>query len=396
MTQEQSPSESSGSWVAAALALGAALGFVISPWGQNYWSWLDDAGQSLWLCGFGAGLGFIGLKLYQRYRRRGAGLMLEQVTAKVPGLGDVKLKIDLRQRDAGWRIFVELATRISTQKLEPGTGLIREALTSQYKLFELIRGELKSMPPDSKKLAGDEVDIEGFAIAVLNLALRPCLSRWHPLLQQWEARGEPESQWPLADACRSDLEATRKAVVVLTSQLGQALGLRDANRLLVDPASEGVPQLKTTAEVLTASASIPKPLSDDARKVGWRIYVELNTRIATQALADDSGLLREALNSLYALFGELRDELKALPGPSQSTAELASIEAVTLEILNAQLRPFLARWHPRLAAWEAENSDAPESDWPEAAECRRALAAAREDVAESMSKLGELLGCAGH
>ncbi len=391
MTQKKSPSESSGSRVAAALALGAALGFVVSPWGQNYWSWLDDAGRSLWLCGLGAGLGFVGLKLYQRYRRRGAGLMLEQVTAKVPGLGDVKLKIDLRQRDAGWRIFVELATRISTQKLEPGTGLIREALSSHYRLFELIRGELKSMPPNSKKLAADEVDIEGFAIAVLNLALRPCLSRWHPLLQQWEARGEPESQWPLADACRSDLEATREAVVTLTSQLGEALGLHDAHRLLLAPVLDDVPQLKATAEVLAASESIPKPLSDEARKVGWRICVELDTRIATQELADDSGLLREALNSLYALFGELRNELKALPGPSQSRADLDSIESHALEILNRQLRPFLARWHPRLAAWEAENSDAPESDWPEAAECRQALAELRIAVADRAGKLRNLV-----
>jgi hypothetical protein len=39
------------------------------------------------------------------------------------------------------------------------------------------------------------------------------------------------------------------------------------------------------------------------RRAAWSLYVELVTRIAVQPLEIDEGLLREALTSLYSLFG---------------------------------------------------------------------------------------------
>ena len=51
--------------------------------------------------------------------------------------------------------------------------------------------------------------------------------------------------------------------------------------------------------------------SDDTqRRAAWSLYVELVTRIAVQSLELDEGLLREALNSLYSLFGTTRQVLK--------------------------------------------------------------------------------------
>lgn len=43
-------------------------------------------------------------------------------------------------------------------------------------------------------------------------------------------------------------------------------------------------------------------------------------------------------------------------------------------MLNRELRPFLARWHPELRRWEQAHPDADEATWPQARECRRELA----------------------
>src|SRR5438876_4543781 len=62
---------------------------------------------------------------------------------------------------------------------------------------------------------------------------------------------------------------------------------------------------------------------DVERRAAWKLYVELNTRIATQPLRPSEGLLREALSSLYAIFGITRDILKeAGPGVARGQESL--------------------------------------------------------------------------
>ena len=46
------------------------------------------------------------------------------------------------------------------------------------------------------------------------------------------------------------------------------------------------------------------------RRAAWELYIELVTRIAVQPLATKEGLMREALNSLYNLFGSTREILR--------------------------------------------------------------------------------------
>jgi hypothetical protein len=87
------------------------------------------------------------------------------------------------------------------------------------------------------------------------------------------------------------------------------------------------------------------------KKAAWSLYVELVTRIAVQPLEVDQGLVREAMNSLYSLFGTTREVLKAA-GPDVG-ASRDSVGGIAITVLNNGLRPFLAKWHPLLQAWEA-------------------------------------------
>jgi hypothetical protein len=112
------------------------------------------------------------------------------------------------------------------------------------------------------------------------------------------------------------------------------------------------------------------------RKAAWAIYVELVTRIAVEDLGEDEGVLREALNSLYALFSITRQILREA-GPDVG-ASRESVGGIAIAVLNKGLRPFLSVWHPALQQWEAQrplNMSPQEHEklWPRHHELRTAI-----------------------
>lgn len=126
------------------------------------------------------------------------------------------------------------------------------------------------------------------------------------------------------------------------------------------------------------------------RKVAWQLFVETMTRIATQPLNPEQGTTREALSSLYSLFQTSRDLLKEMePTP---TTEGNTVEMLALEMLNSHLRPFLTRWHPRLANYEQQHPTSRESDWEGIAQCRADLNDIRNALLGYAKSLGQLAG----
>jgi hypothetical protein len=125
------------------------------------------------------------------------------------------------------------------------------------------------------------------------------------------------------------------------------------------------------------------------QEASWELYVELITRISVQPLRPDEGLLSEALSSIYSLFAETRRILKAhgprvarpLPGGTLSLGKIA------VEVLNVRLRPFLAKWHPLLQAYETNrppsvSSLEHENAWPHAAKLRAEIEELRVQILE--------------
>lgn len=82
--------------------------------------------------------------------------------------------------------------------------------------------------------------------------------------------------------------------------------------------------------------------SDSERRAAWDLYVELATRVSTQAADDGEGVDVAALASLHALFGVTRGVLKQYGPGAQNFARVA------IAVLNQVLRPFLTRWHGRI------------------------------------------------
>src|SRR5678815_2097102 len=69
-----------------------------------------------------------------------------------------------------------------------------------------------------------------------------------------------------------------------------------------------------------------------------RLWIELETRIASQKLHYRSGSEETAASSIYGLFNTVRQLL----GESTPGSPFAEI---TLAMLNDVIRPFTARWH---------------------------------------------------
>lgn len=139
-------------------------------------------------------------------------------------------------------------------------------------------------------------------------------------------------------------------------------------------------------------------LDDIQRRAAWEMYVELVTRIALEPLRDDEGVLREALSSLHQIFGETRRILRAA-GPEAAMAPPGALSfgMIAVDVLNRTIRPFLAKWHPRLQAHEAVrpaglSPASHEAAWPERNALRKDLTKLQKTLAPYADLLAEACG----
>jgi len=102
------------------------------------------------------------------------------------GLTGLKVKTPILEMDwepsdpdknAAWDLYVELLTRITTQKLPHEYGTEAAALESVYKIFGLTRTTLKQHGRKAENFTR-------IAIIVLNQVIRPFTAKWHLLSEQ--------------------------------------------------------------------------------------------------------------------------------------------------------------------------------------------------------------------
>ena len=131
------------------------------------------------------------------------------------------------------------------------------------------------------------------------------------------------------------------------------------------------------------------------RNAAWELYVELVTRVAVQSLDPQQGLVREAMNSLYSLFGSTREILRNA-GPKVGASH-DSVGGIAITVLNNGLRPFLSKWHPLLMKWEGKKKEetSPQSHekaWDNEMTVRGELDALRQDLSQYADALGVIAG----
>ncbi|QTR48609.1 MULTISPECIES: hypothetical protein [Thiothrix] len=118
---------------------------------------------------------------------------------------------------------------------------------------------------------------------------------------------------------------------------------------------------------------------DADRNAAWEMYIELLTRITTQALDSKTGDEATALKSIHSLFPTTRDIIKKNGRDSFEFTKLAIV------VLNQIIRPFTAKWH-KLSIEKAFENDA------QCAIFRAELAALQADLRIYTGMLGEMAG----
>ena len=126
------------------------------------------------------------------------------------------------ERRAAWDLYVELITRVSVEELRSGEGILREALDSLYSIFDSTRVILKTYGTEVAKprKKANDYSFGQLAIIILNKVLRPFLTKWHPLLEEYESKRpgsmsikEHEDKWQLNSQMRTDLHEVRRVLI---------------------------------------------------------------------------------------------------------------------------------------------------------------------------------------
>ncbi|OQX05259.1 MAG: hypothetical protein BWK73_34105 [Thiothrix lacustris] len=115
------------------------------------------------------------------------------------------------------------------------------------------------------------------------------------------------------------------------------------------------------------------------KDAAWEMYIELLTRITTQALDTKDGDEKTALDSIYKLFEITRDIIKRHGRDSLQFTKLAIV------VLNQIIRPFTAKWH-KLSVSGAFSDDAQRLAF------RAELAALQADLRNYTGMLGQMAG----
>jgi len=163
-----------------------------------------------------------------------------KVSLKLPYIGGVEgdWKPDEGEKSAAWEMYVELITRVSVAELGPEEGLLREALSSLYTLFDTTRSILRTHGPGvAKPKSGGDYSFGFLAVAILNTVVRPLLAKWHPLLADYENSKPPdvsafehERKWEYSRELRGELadaHATLRDYANLLAQVSDVPRLYD-------------------------------------------------------------------------------------------------------------------------------------------------------------------------
>ena len=133
------------------------------------------------------------------------------------------------ERALAWQLHVELATRVSAVGLPPDQGQLTDALTSLHSLFTTARGLLGAHTPDVEQTEGDSVHAIGGRL--LQNALRPFLTRWHPALDAHMVRLpagadplEHERGWEHSGQLRAELAELQVVLREVAEHLADLAG----------------------------------------------------------------------------------------------------------------------------------------------------------------------------
>ncbi len=121
--------------------------------------------------------------------------------------------------NAAWDLYIELLTRITTQRLESGHGDEDTALKSVFSLFETTRQIIKANGKDC-------IEFTKIAVVILNQKIRPFTAKWHKVSVEkgFDDKG-------VCTEFRKDLAKLQSTLMIYTQMLADMAGVEDLTRL---------------------------------------------------------------------------------------------------------------------------------------------------------------------
>lgn len=120
---------------------------------------------------------------------------------------------------AAWELYIELLTRITTQKLDESHGDEKTALTSIFSIFSITRDVMKNNGRHC-------IEFTKIAIIVLNQIVRPFTAKWHGLSVNG-AFDDPSK----CEEFRQELVELQRVLRLYTKMLADMAGVEDLTEL---------------------------------------------------------------------------------------------------------------------------------------------------------------------
>jgi len=122
-------------------------------------------------------------------------------------------------KKAAWELYIELLTRVTTQKLRDGYGDENTALSSIYSLFPTTREIIKENGKDC-------IEFTKLAIVILNQKIRPFTAKWHKVSVEDGFKNQKN-----CNAFREDMNELQAVLRIYTQMLADMAGVEDLTRL---------------------------------------------------------------------------------------------------------------------------------------------------------------------
>ncbi len=143
---------------------------------------------------------------------------LEKLKVKTPIL-DLEWAPDDPDKNGAWELYIELLTRITTQRLPEEHGDEKTALDSVHSLFKTIREVLK-------RNGRGCVQFTRIAVIVLNQVVRPFTAKWHGLSLEGAFDDKEKCK-----AFRSELTVLQNDLLNYTKMLSDMADVEDLTEL---------------------------------------------------------------------------------------------------------------------------------------------------------------------
>ena len=156
------------------------------------------------------------MKLRDRFRK----FQLDKIKLG-PEWANAEISFISADEDAAWDLYVEMLTRITTQRLSPDVGDEKTALDSVYSLFPTTREILR-------RRGRNTIQFSKIAVPMLNQIVRPFTAKWH----RESLAGAFESPDPAKrEEFREELTVLQKDLRSYTSMLADIAGVEDLTDL---------------------------------------------------------------------------------------------------------------------------------------------------------------------